>query len=177
MTTRFDEDGRYDDGGYDDGRYDDGRYDGGPDDPLAVILRPPADFLGVPPGRYEAVRRAAYRRRLVRTAVGAGVACAAAALITLPFLIGRDSGAPPLAPPLSPPSVGTTTPPPESTVPPPTPIPSDPSTASLAPSELATAQPTASQSATAEPAPSASAATWPPPAPATAVPSPATSIP
>ncbi|MGW1635182.1 hypothetical protein ACWCPU_38665, partial [Streptomyces anthocyanicus] len=36
------------------------------DDPLLVVLRPGADFLGPPPGRYEAIRRAASRRRLLR---------------------------------------------------------------------------------------------------------------
>ncbi|MDX2766367.1 hypothetical protein [Streptomyces europaeiscabiei] len=33
-----------------------------PDDPLTVILRPPADRLGPPPGRYETIRRTAVRR-------------------------------------------------------------------------------------------------------------------
>ncbi|MER6540746.1 hypothetical protein ABT215_44845, partial [Streptomyces sp900105755] len=59
MTTRFDDEPEFD----------------GPDDPLAVILRPPAAHLGPPPGRYEQIRRAAGRRRLVRTAAGAGVTC------------------------------------------------------------------------------------------------------
>ncbi|NEC70119.1 hypothetical protein G3I25_00625, partial [Streptomyces rochei] len=39
-------------------------------DPLLVVLRPGADYLGPPPGRYEAIRRAASRRRLLRAAVG-----------------------------------------------------------------------------------------------------------
>ncbi|EHN77883.1 hypothetical protein SMCF_2586, partial [Streptomyces coelicoflavus ZG0656] len=38
------------------------------DDPLLVVLRPDAEFLGPPPGRYEAIRRAASRRRLLRAA-------------------------------------------------------------------------------------------------------------
>ncbi|MYS52208.1 hypothetical protein GTW46_19415, partial [Streptomyces sp. SID6013] len=41
------------------------------DDPLLVLLRPGADFLGPPPGRYEAIRRRASRRRLLRAAAGA----------------------------------------------------------------------------------------------------------
>ncbi|MDX2828369.1 hypothetical protein PV416_46835, partial [Streptomyces ipomoeae] len=64
------------------------RPDDGPefeaDDPLAVLLRPPADHLGPPPGRYEAIRRTASRRRLLRAAAGAATACAVAALVALP---------------------------------------------------------------------------------------------
>ncbi|MFI2507155.1 hypothetical protein [Streptomyces sp. NPDC018972] len=76
-----------------------------PDDPLAVILRPASDHLGPPPGRFEEIRRGAARRRLVRTAVGAGLTCAVAALIVLPL----QSSAPdrPVSPtvPLAPPPV------------------------------------------------------------------------
>ncbi|MFI2426680.1 hypothetical protein ACH5A7_21740 [Streptomyces sp. NPDC018955] len=81
-----------------------------PDDPLAVILRPTPDHLGPPPGRFEEIRRGAARRRLVRTAVGAGLTCAVAALVVLP-LRSSDLGRPvsptvPLAPPpVSSPSV------------------------------------------------------------------------
>ncbi|WP_432133671.1 MULTISPECIES: hypothetical protein [unclassified Streptomyces] len=76
------------------------------DDPLAVILRPRPEFLGAPPGRYEAIRRAAHRRRLARTAVAAGVGCVVAVLVAVPVLLGRGSDvpvspAPPLAPPPS----------------------------------------------------------------------------
>ncbi|MDX3646477.1 hypothetical protein P1P70_45370, partial [Streptomyces sp. MB09-02B] len=56
-----------------------------PDDPLTVLLRPPADRLGPPPGRYETIRRTAARRRLVRAAAGAAAACATVALIVLPL--------------------------------------------------------------------------------------------
>ncbi|GHD43732.1 hypothetical protein [Streptomyces galbus] len=75
----------------------------GPDDPLAVILRPGSDHLGPPPGRYEAIRRAAARRRLLRAAAGAGLTCAVAAL-TAVLLAPGASEAParptvPLAPP------------------------------------------------------------------------------
>lgn len=49
MTARLDDDP------------DDREY--GADDPLAVILRPSSpDYLGAPPGQYEAVRRRATRQ-------------------------------------------------------------------------------------------------------------------
>ncbi|GAA1273138.1 hypothetical protein [Streptomyces javensis] len=86
-----------------------------PDDPLAVILRPPSDHLGPPPGRYEAIRRAATRRKLLRTAAGVGVSCAVAALIALP--LRQSAPEPPARPtvPLAPPpATGRTTPPPPS---------------------------------------------------------------
>ncbi|MFD1274321.1 hypothetical protein ACFQ51_29965 [Streptomyces kaempferi] len=51
-------------------RPDDGP-DSEPDDPLAVILRPSSDYLGPPASRYEAIRRGAARRRLLRAAAGA----------------------------------------------------------------------------------------------------------
>lgn len=81
-----------------------------PDDPLAVILRPAADHLAPPPGRYEAIRRGAARRRLRRTAAGVGLSCAVAALIALPFHLATvetpTSPTVPLAPPpVSSPSV------------------------------------------------------------------------
>ncbi|MDW8806306.1 hypothetical protein P1P68_16315, partial [Streptomyces scabiei] len=73
------------------------------DDPLTVVLRPPAVHLGPPPGQFETVRRAAARRRLVRAAAGAAAACAAVALAVLPVrLAGSDtprSPSVPLAPP------------------------------------------------------------------------------
>ncbi|MGW4027605.1 hypothetical protein [Streptomyces sp. NPDC005009] len=78
-----------------------------PDDPLAVILRPASDHLGPPPGRYEEIRRGAARRRLVRAAVGvgAGLACAVAALVVLPLQSSTHGG--PVSPsvPLAPPPV------------------------------------------------------------------------
>ncbi|MGV9854849.1 hypothetical protein ACWDWU_39785 [Streptomyces sp. NPDC003442] len=83
-----------------------------PDDPLAVILRPPSDYLGPPPGRYEAVRRAAARRKLLRTAAGVGVSCAVAALIALPLRAAApEPPARPTVPLAPPPAPGRTTPP------------------------------------------------------------------
>ncbi|GAB3169176.1 hypothetical protein [Streptomyces incanus] len=89
-----------------------------PDDPLAVILRPASDYLGPPAGRYEEIRRAAARRRLVRAAVGAGVSCAVAALVALVVL--------PLQPAVSDKPVSPTIPlaPPPVSSPPPGPAPS-----------------------------------------------------
>ncbi|MET9408211.1 hypothetical protein ABZX90_20970 [Streptomyces sp. NPDC002935] len=73
------------------------------DDPLAVIMRPPAEHLGPPPGRYEAIRRGAARRRLLRAAAGAGLACAVGALVALPLRAAAPE--PPVSPvvPLAPP--------------------------------------------------------------------------
>ncbi|MEV7320498.1 hypothetical protein [Streptomyces sp. NPDC093970] len=109
MTTRFDEEPESD----------------GPDDPLTVVLRPPAAFLGPPPGRYEEIRRAAGRRRLVRVAAGAGVTCAVALLVALPAQLATPSA--PVAPqvPLAPPAVSPTAPAPHRT--PSSPAPRDPS--------------------------------------------------
>ncbi|MET9902230.1 hypothetical protein [Streptomyces sp. NPDC006446] len=82
--------------------------DDGPDfdaeDPLAVIMRPPSDYLGPPPGRYEAIRRGAARRRLLRAAAGAGLACAVGALVALPLRSAAPES--PVSPvvPLAPPS-------------------------------------------------------------------------
>ncbi|MCX5292662.1 MULTISPECIES: hypothetical protein [unclassified Streptomyces] len=73
-----------------------------PDDPLTVILRPPAEHLGAPPGHYEAIRRGASRRRMLRAAAGAALTCGVAALVVLPLrLTASDApGSPtvPLAP-------------------------------------------------------------------------------
>jgi len=75
-----------------------------PDDPLAIILRPTSDYLGPPPGRYEAIRRGAARRRLLRAAAGVGLSCAVAALIALPLrLAAPDAPASPTVP-LAPPA-------------------------------------------------------------------------
>ncbi|WP_189263896.1 hypothetical protein [Streptomyces fuscichromogenes] len=107
MTTRFDDEPEFD----------------GPDDPLAVILRPPAAHLGAPPGRYEEIRRAASRRRFVRTAAGTGLTCAVAACVALSLhLTGPSAPASPRLP-LAPPAVSPTAPRHPST----SPAPADPS--------------------------------------------------
>ncbi|MFI1441989.1 hypothetical protein [Streptomyces fructofermentans] len=135
MTTRFDEGPEFE-----------------PDDPLAVILRPPSDYLGPPPGRYEAIRRAAVRRRVLRVAVGAGLTCAAAFLVALPLQVTTPeapvSPTVPLAPP--PPTVGTTDPtpsgPPSALPTPrptrdPVPVPSAPRSGRLVPTRAPSATP------------------------------------
>ena len=76
-----------------------------PDDPLAVILRPSSDYLGPPPGRYEEIRRAAGRRKVLRAVAGAGLTCAVAALAAVPLLLSRtDAPAPPAVPMAPPPA-------------------------------------------------------------------------
>ncbi|WP_322658168.1 hypothetical protein [Streptomyces justiciae] len=93
------------------------------DDPLAVILRPPAEYLGPPPGSYEAIRRGAARRKLLRAAAGAGLVCAVAALVVLPLRLATPdtpaSPTVPLAPPpaSSPASTPAGSPPSDSAVP------------------------------------------------------------
>lgn len=142
MTTRLDDDGP--------------EFD--PDDPLAVILRPNADYLGPPVGRYEAVRRRASRRRLLRTSagVGVGLACAVGVLVALPFRATVTDAPTSPTVPLAPPRVSGA---PSST---PTPTPSTaPSTAStpsaspvpesLQPSLAAPADPSAPTPAAASP--------------------------
>jgi len=74
-----------------------------PEDPLTVLLRPSTDYLGAPPGRYEAIRRGAARRRLVKAAAGAALTCGIAALAVLPLRLSATDtpGSPtvPMAPP------------------------------------------------------------------------------
>ncbi|MEU2335337.1 hypothetical protein ABZ770_25010 [Streptomyces sp. NPDC006654] len=94
MTTRFDDEPEF----------------GGPDDPLAVILRPPAAHLGPPPGRYQEIRRAAGRRRLVRTAAGAGVTCAVAAFVAMSLHLAAPAAPTTPRDPLAPPAVSPTAP-------------------------------------------------------------------
>ncbi|MEU5096084.1 hypothetical protein [Streptomyces sp. NPDC020996] len=90
-----------------------------PDDPLTVLLRPPAGHLGPPPGRYEAIRRGAARRRLLRAAAGAGAVCAVAVLVALPLRsFGPGTPAPPAVPLAPPPASGPATGPSPSTSPP-----------------------------------------------------------
>ncbi|MER5209612.1 hypothetical protein ABT063_03225 [Streptomyces sp. NPDC002838] len=89
-----------------------------PDDPLAVILRPPSDHLGPPPGRYTAIRRAATRRRLIRTAAGVGASCAVAALIVLPLRLATHEAPASPTVPLAPPPVSSPSAAPTPSVPP-----------------------------------------------------------
>ncbi|MFC9285865.1 hypothetical protein [Streptomyces sp. NPDC057052] len=110
-----------------------------PDDPLTVILRPPAGHLAPPPGRYEAVRRGAVRRRLLRTAVGVGATCAVATLVVLPLRSGGPAApAAPAVPMAPPPARSPSAVPTPSTSPAPT---SDPARETRAPG-LTTALPT-----------------------------------
>ncbi|MFF0159607.1 hypothetical protein ACFYRY_19025 [Streptomyces sp. NPDC005263] len=130
-----------------------------PDDPLAVILRPASDYLGPPAGRYEAIRRRAGRRRLLRAAaVGVGASCAVAALVTLPLRLTAHQGpASPTVPMAPPPARSPSTGPSPSETPPDSPRPSpetstnpsdpgerparDPSASTNAPSKVATIEP------------------------------------
>ncbi|MDX3691978.1 hypothetical protein PV726_16840 [Streptomyces europaeiscabiei] len=127
-----------------------------PDDPLTIILGPPADRLGPPPGRYETIRRTAARRRLVRAAAVAAATCAAVALIALPLHFARNDSptfpSVPMAPrpatspsPAPPASRTPDTPPP--TEQPPRPVPSTPPTTS----DAATIAPSATPPRAAEP--------------------------
>ncbi|MER7997711.1 hypothetical protein [Streptomyces sp. NPDC095613] len=81
---------------------DEGR-DHEPDDPLALVLRPPSDHLAPPPGRYETIRRTAARRRLLRAGAAVGASCAVAALIVLPLRLSAQVAPAPPAVPLAPP--------------------------------------------------------------------------
>ncbi|MFI6347445.1 hypothetical protein [Streptomyces sp. NPDC050560] len=112
MTTRFD------------GDDEDARF--APDDPLAVILRPSHGLLEPPPGRFEEVHRAAGRRKLLRTAGGLGLACAAALTLVLALQPGSPER-PPTTPtvPLAPPATGGGAPDPTPTTSPSAGTPSD----------------------------------------------------
>ncbi|RSN46834.1 hypothetical protein DMH12_28490, partial [Streptomyces sp. WAC 04229] len=59
------------------------------------MLRPETAYLGPPPGRYEAIRKTASRRRLLRAAAGAAATAAAAALIALPLNWASPAPPPP----------------------------------------------------------------------------------
>ncbi|MEU5339620.1 MULTISPECIES: hypothetical protein [unclassified Streptomyces] len=118
-----------------------------PDDPLAVILRPASGYLAPPPGGYEAIRRDASRRRVLRAAAGVGLSCVAAALIALPFrLAASDAPASPSVPMAPPPA--------SSSSPPPTLSPSsgDPSTGTRAPKPSASSPAPDGSTAPSEPA-------------------------
>ncbi|MFE7171783.1 hypothetical protein [Streptomyces sp. NPDC057616] len=132
-----------------------------PDDPLTVILRPPGEYLGAPPGRYEAIRRGASRRRLLRAAAGAAVTCGVAALVVLPLrLTGSDGAGSPAVPLAPPPASSPSTPPHRSSSPAPeSPRPTqDPGTTAptAVPTTRSSTPPTARPSANDRMSPSAS---------------------
>ncbi|MET9964529.1 hypothetical protein ABZZ80_01020 [Streptomyces sp. NPDC006356] len=162
MTTRFDDEA------------DDPEL--APDDPLAVILAPPSDYLAPPPGSYDTIRRRANRRRLVRTAIGAGATCAVALLVALPLHLATPDGSRTPAPPLAPPRMTDRTTPSPSPSPPspsetPSPSASRPRTASPTPTvppRATTSEPTESSGTGESRSPSGLAE---PTAEATAVPS------
>ncbi|MCD9876766.1 hypothetical protein [Streptomyces guryensis] len=114
-----------------------------PDDPLTVLLRPPAEYLGAPVGRYQEIRRGASRRRLLRAAAGAALTCGVAALVVLPLHLtasgGPASPAVPLAPP--PASSPATLPPPTTAPAPVTPAPSASPTPSTTPTRAPGSRP------------------------------------
>lgn len=111
-------------------RPDDG-HDFDPDDPLTILLRPDPDYLALPPGRYEQLRRGAARRRMLRVAVGVGLSGVVAALVALPLYLAEPGSPATPVPPLAPPPAG-----PNSS--PPTPAP-----ATTRPTQRATTRPTA----------------------------------
>ncbi|WP_030944811.1 hypothetical protein, partial [Streptomyces sp. NRRL S-646] len=114
-----------------------------PDDPLTVLLRPPAEYLGAPPGRYEEIRRGASRRRLLRAAAGAALTCGVAALVVLPLHLTASNGpASPAVPLAPPPASSPSTLPPSTTAP--APVTPAPSTIPNRPSAPRTAEPSAS---------------------------------
>ncbi|MFG2789455.1 hypothetical protein [Streptomyces sp. NPDC048419] len=123
-----------------------------PDDPLTVILRPPGEYLGAPPGRYEAVRRGAFRRRLLRAAAGAAVTCGVAALVILPLRLTGSDGAGTPAVPLAPPPASSPSAPPHRSA---SPAPESPHPTQDARTTAPTAVPTMRPSATPTARPSA----------------------
>ncbi|MEU6145343.1 hypothetical protein ABZ848_33970 [Streptomyces sp. NPDC047081] len=134
-------------------------HDHDPEDPLTVILRPPTQYLGPPAGRYEAIRRGAARRRLLRAAAGAALTCGVAALVILPLrLTATDTPGAPTVPLAPPPASSPSTVPGPSRVPSPSASPEDstPTKApreSAAPGRSATAVPGEGRSLTPTPTP------------------------
>ncbi|MEU6257537.1 hypothetical protein [Streptomyces sp. NPDC047043] len=137
-----------------------------PDDPLTVILRPPAEYLGAPPGHYEAIRRGAARRRLLRAAVGAAVTCGVAALVVLPLrLTASEAPGSPVVPMAPPPASSPAasphrpaTPEPSEPRPTPTAVPTQSSASTRAPSASLSQAPTDSRAETSVPSTEPSAA-------------------
>lgn len=126
-----------------------------PDDPLTVLLRPTSDYLGPPPRRYEAIRRTAARRRLLRAAAGVGLSCAAVALVALPLRLATTSDGPaPPTVPLAPPPTSSFAP---SPTPPPSPAPVTPDPSRSTEPEDASSAPGRTPGATVTGSPSGSA--------------------
>ncbi|MER6182687.1 hypothetical protein [Streptomyces sp. NPDC001652] len=130
-----------------------------PDDPLTVLLRPPADHLGPPAGRYEAIRRGATRRKLLRAAAGTAVVCGLAAAVLLPLrLTTSEAPATPTVPLAPPPASSSPTGPPSSPPPSdgqPSAVPSAPATSVPVRPDVPSASPSTASTATAEPTPTA----------------------
>ena len=129
--------------------------DSEPEDELTVLLRPPAHYLGAPPGRYEAIRRGASRRHSVRTTIGAEMPCGVADPIVFPLRPTATTGPHTPTVPMAPPPASSPVTPPSRT---PTPEPSSArpgrptqSARTLAPSDA----PTPTSRTGAYPAPSA----------------------
>ncbi|KKD04283.1 hypothetical protein [Streptomyces sp. WM6386] len=128
-----------------------------PDDPLTILLRPPADHLGPPLGRYEAIRRGATRRKLLRAAAGTAVVCGLAAAVLLPLRLSTSEAPASPTVPLAPPPASSSPTAPPSTLPPsdgqPSAVPSSPATSVPVNPGTPSASPSAAPTATAEPTP------------------------
>ncbi|MCX5331022.1 MULTISPECIES: hypothetical protein [unclassified Streptomyces] len=130
-----------------------------PDDPLTILLRPPADHLGPPAGRYEAIRRGATRRKLLRAAAGTAVVCGLAAAVLLPLRLSTSEAPATPTVPLAPPPASSSPTAPPSTLPPsdgqPSAVPSAPATSVPVSPDTPSASPSTAPTATAEPTPTA----------------------
>ncbi|MEU5890790.1 hypothetical protein ABZ835_28665 [Streptomyces sp. NPDC047461] len=140
-----------------------------PDDPLTILLRPPADHLGPPAGRYEAIRRGATRRKLLRAAAGTAVVCGLAAAVLLPLRLSTSEAPASPAVPLAPPPASSSPTAPSPTLPPsdgrpstgqpstgqPSAVPSAPATSVPVSPDVPSATPSTAPTATAEPTPTA----------------------
>ncbi|WP_327719658.1 hypothetical protein OG381_33065 [Streptomyces sp. NBC_00490] len=130
-----------------------------PDDPLTVLLRPPADHLGPPAGRYEVIRRGATRRKLLRAAAGTAVVCGLAAAVLLPLRLTASEAPGSPTVPLAPPPASSSPTAPPSTPPPsdgqPSAVPSAPATSVPVRPDTPSASPSTAPTTAAEPTPTA----------------------